>query len=300
MEEERFALILSAIGYLFMAMLGIGFALLTRSDAIMLSGFFSLIAFVMGLLSLKVAAMVRQPGDEHFHFGYAHFEPFLNTIKALIIIAVCAISLAAAVDAMLHGGRSLAAGWALVYAVVATTFSFVVAAIQSRVAKKTESPLLEVDVKNWTLDGFINTGVGLAFLVALALDDTRWAYLVPYVDPVLLTLLVLVLVWVPLKTVVENVGELLQVAPLADVQTEVRERFDQAITGLAVEKSHVRMVKIGRFFYCLCQLIMPSSFRLQRVKELDEIRGRIASSLEGVHPNLVLDVLFTENEEWTK
>ena len=45
---------------------------------------------------------------------------------------------------------------------------------------------------------------------------------------------------------------------------------------------------------------MPASYRIQRVKDLDEIRGRIAAGLEGVHPKLVLDVLFTENEEWTK
>ena len=300
MKEERTALQLSALGYLFMAALGIGFAMVTRSDAIMLSGFFSLIAFVMGLLSLKVANLVHQPGDEHFHFGYAHFEPFLNTIKALIIIAVCAISLAAAVDALLHGGRQLAAGWAMVYAVVATVFSFVVAGIQSRIAKRIESPLLEVDVKNWTLDGFINTGVGLAFLTAMVLTGTRWEFLVPYADPVLLVLLVLALVWVPLKTVLENVGELLQVAPVMEVQKEVKERFDNAIAGVPVEKSYVRMVKIGRFFYCLCQLIMPASYRIQRVKDLDEIRGRIAAGLEGVHPRLVLDVLFTENEELTK
>ena len=300
MKEERTALKLSALGYLFMAALGIGFAIVTRSDAIMLSGFFSLIAFVMGLLSLKVANLVHQPGDEHFHFGYAHFEPFLNSIKALIILAVCAISLAAAVGALLHGGRHLAAGWAMIYAVVATVFSFVVAAIQSRIAKRTESPLLEVDVRNWTLDGFVNTGVGLAFLIAMVLAGTRWEFLVPYVDPVLLILLVLALVWVPLRTVLENVGELLQIAPVAEVQKEVKERFDIAIAEFPVEKSYVRMVKIGRFFYCLCQLIMPASYRIQRVKDLDEIRGRIAAGLEGVHPKLVLDVLFTENEEWTK
>ncbi len=300
MKDERSALKLSAIGYLFMATLGIGFAIVTRSSAIMLSGFFSLIAFVMGLLSLKVAELVHQPGDEHFHFGYAHFEPFLNTIKALIILAVCAISLAAAVDALLHGGRRLAAGWALVYAVVATVFSFVVAAIQRRINQRTQSPLLAVDVKNWTLDGFINTGVGFAFLGAMVLDGTRWDALVPYVDPVLLILLILVLIWVPVKTVIDSVAELLQIAPMPEVQEQVRERFDDAISGLPVEKSYVRMVRIGRFFYCLCQLIMPASYRIERVKDLDDIRGRIAAALQGVQPKLVLDVVFTENEEWTK
>jgi len=118
------------------------------------------------------------------------------------------------------------------FAAVATVFSFVVAAIQGRLAKNTESPLLEVEVENWTLDGFSNTGVRLAFLIAGALGDTRWAYLVSYVDPVLLTPLVLVLVWAPLKTVVENVSELWQVVPQADVQTDIRERFDNWVLNV--------------------------------------------------------------------
>ena len=35
--------------------------------------------------------------------------------------------------------------------------------------------------------------------------DTRWSFLVPYVDPALLTILVLVLVWIPAKTVKDSV-----------------------------------------------------------------------------------------------
>jgi cation diffusion facilitator family transporter len=292
--NEKLALKLSALAYLAMAGLGIGFAIVARSDAIMLSGFFSLISFVMGLLSLKVADLVQQPGDEHFHFGYAHFEPFLNAIKGLIILAVCALSLAGAIDALLHGGRPLSAGWALLYAVIATVGCAAVAIIQHRVAKRVESPLLEVDVKNWTLDTAVNTGVGVAFLVALLLWGTRWSSVVPYVDSVLLIVLVLVLVWVPLKTVRDNVAELLQVAPPAELQGDVQERFERSVSGVEVENRYVRMVKIGRHLYVLCQLVMPPSFRLQRVKDLDEIRARIAEGLGEVHPKLVLDVVFTE------
>ncbi len=54
----------------------------------------------------------------------------------------------------------------------------------------------------------LNAGVGIAFLIALLLSGTRLSFVIPYVDPVLLTILVLVLVWVPAKTVKDNVLEL--------------------------------------------------------------------------------------------
>ena len=167
-------------------------------------------------------------------------------------------------------------------------------------ARKTHSPLLEVDVKNWTLDFFVNAGVGAAFLLAFWLAGTRWSYLVPYVDPVLLTALVIVLIWVPVKTVKDNVAELLVIAPPPPLQHEVRGRFNRAIQGVPVEKTYVRMSKVGRYFYILNQIVVPRSFKLDRVKNLDDIRRKIATELEDIHPKLVIDTLFTEDDSLTK
>ena len=300
MEKETLGLKLSAIAFLGMAILGIFFAILTRSDAILLSGVFSLISFVIGLLTMKVAELVEGPDDEHFHFGYAFFEPFLNAIKGLLILIVCALALASAAGAILDGGRTLNASWALIYAVIAAVGCLAIALVERGWAKKTHSPLLEVDVKNWTLDFFVNAGVGAAFLIALWLGGTRWSHLVPYVDPVLLTLLVVALIWTPAKTVKDNVAELLQVAPSPSVQRDVHEKFDRAVEDLELEKSYLRMVKVGRYFYLLAQLVVPPTFRLNRVKELDDIRARIAEGVKDVHPRMVLDTLFTEKDPTTK
>ena len=86
MKEESRALQLSAWMNLGWAALGIGFGLATESTAIMLDGYFSLVGFVMALVTLRVAKLVLQPPDEHFHFGYAQFEPFLNAVKGLLML----------------------------------------------------------------------------------------------------------------------------------------------------------------------------------------------------------------------
>ena len=75
--------------------------------------------------------------------------------------------------------------------------------------------------------------------------------------------------------------------------------MDRSLEGFALANRYVRMLKVGRFVYVMCQLIVPSSFRLTRVKELDDVRRRILAGLEGIHPNLVLDAVFTEDEALT-
>lgn len=300
METERRALSLSAGMSLLMAGLGIGFGFVTESDAILLDGFFSLIGFVMALVTMRVARLVVQPPDEHFHFGYAQFEPFLNAIKGLLMLGVAGFAVAGSVNSLLHGGRDLKPGLATLYAVVALAGCLAVGAAQRRAASKTASPLLAVDSKNWLIDGVLSGVVALVFLAALILERTSWAVVVPYMDPVLVILLVLGIAFVPLRIVRDSLREILAFAPDGQLQEEVRGRVAGALEEVPVASSHVRMMKIGRFLYVLNQIVVSPEFRPGRVGELDRVRERIAEALDGVEPAPVVDTLFTEDARWAE
>jgi len=298
MPEETKALRLSVYGALFMAALGIGFAFLTGSEAIRLDGIVSLVGFGIGLVTIRVAKLVYEPPDEHFHFGFAHVEPFLNTLKGLMILAVAAFALSSAIAALLHGGRELAAGPAIIYAAVAMAGCFLIWGIQRRTARRTGSPLLEVETKQWLIDGWISGVVGVAFVVAYLLEGTSLAHWVPYVDPALVLVLVLVIIAVPVRIILGGVRELLNMAPDRETQAQVRERFATATQGQEFVESHVRMLKVGRFLYVLIQIVVPESFRVTRVRELDEIRQRISDEMKDLHPGFVMDTVFTEDPRW--
>jgi cation diffusion facilitator family transporter len=285
---------------LFMAALGIVFGLLTQSDAIMLDGFFSLVGFAVAVVTIRVAWLVQQPPDEHFHFGYAQFEPFLNTVKGLLMLGVSGFAVAGAVDSLLHGGRDLNAGLAVIYAIIALSGCFVVAGIQRRAARNTGSPLLEVDSKNWLIDGILSGVVALVFVAALILSGTPWAYVVPYIDPVLVIVMVLAIIGLPISIIRDGAKEILGFAPAAEVQTDVRRRVEGAIDGVPVTAKHVSMMKIGRFFYILNQIVVSPEFRPGRVSELDAVRARIAKAMEGFEPQPIIDTVFTEDEKWTE
>ena len=296
--RESTALKSSAGANLFFGLLGIGFALLTQSGAILLDGFFSFIGFGIGLLTLRVSDLVERPDDQWFHFGYAYFEPFLNAVRGLILLAVTGYALVASVIALFHGGREIVPGWALVYAIIAVVGCFLLAWIQRRAARAIESPLLDVDAKAWLMDGVLSLVVAGAFLGALLIQGTRWDPVVDYVDPALVVLLVLLVLPVPLKIIRDNLGELLRVAPEPEIQAEVKRRFAQAVEGHGFRDTRLRMIGAGRYFYLLNHIRVGSAFRIQRVGELDAIRADIHAALEDLHPRLVIDTLFTEDERW--
>lgn len=138
------------------------------------------------------------------------------------------------------------------------------------------------------------------FVAAVILDGTRWAFVVPYMDPGLVILLVLGIVFIPLRIVRDNMREILAFAPDSVTQTDVRNRVEGALAGVPVESSQVRMMKIGRFLYVLNQIVVSPEFRPGGVEELDRVRERIAAAMEGFEPRPVVDTLFTEDEKWAE
>lgn len=300
MDHEYRALRLSAWMNLGWAALGIGFGLATESTAIMLDGYFSLVGFVMALVTLRVAKLVMQPPDEHFHFGYAQFEPFLNAVKGLLMLGVSGFALASAVTALLHGGREVNPGLAIIYAVIAMAGCFLVGAVQRRTAQRTGSPMLAVDAKNWLVDGAMSAVVALAFGAAWVLGRSSRADLVPFIDPLLVIGMVVAIAFVPIGILKESLREILAFAPDPALQADVRARVAGALEDFPVAMREIRMMKMGRFLYVLNQIVVGPEFRPARVEELDRVRERIAKAMEGFEPTSVVDTLFTEDGRWAE
>jgi predicted Co/Zn/Cd cation transporter (cation efflux family) len=144
----------------------------------------------------------------------------------------------------------------------------------------------------------ISSAVGLVFGVVFLLRASRWQHFVPYVDPVLVVVMVAATLGVPWRMVRQGIGELLIVAPDETLQQEVRKRIRGIIDDQGFEHAYLRTVKIGRWFSVVIHMVVPASFRLERVAELDAIRRRAAQALEGIQPNLVVDIIFCEDVRW--
>ncbi|MGK7875924.1 MAG: cation diffusion facilitator family transporter [Xenococcaceae cyanobacterium] len=295
--EER-ALQLSTWGALGMAGLGITFGLLTPSDAIMLDGFFNLISFVMAGASLWVLWLVRQPEDEYFQFGYATFEPLINLSKGLLIAVVSLFALFSAINTLLHGGRALNTGLAIPYAAIAASGCLIIAGIQTTIAKKTGSPMIQVDSQNWFVNGLISLSVGVAFLIVAFIKGTQWSGFVPYADSTIVTILVIMTSPIPIQIIIENLNQLLLGAPNSAVQQRVKGLFSAAVEDLPGVKHWLRMTQMGRQFYLHIYCLLPSEFELTSVEQLDQIREKITAVFQQKYANLTVDIIFTQDAKW--
>lgn len=298
---EQRALWIGAWSGLAMGGLGIAFGLITRSEAIMFDGLFSVVGFAIALSTIRVSQMVQQPASPAYQFGFSGFEPLITLGKGVVIAFVALFALVSSVDAILHGGREVQAGWATVYAAIAAGGAALVASVLRAAARRSASPLLEVDVNNWIVDGLLSAGVGVAFIATFLLRNTGLAWLVPYTDPAIVVALVVLIAPMPVKTAWTGFRELMGAAPEPEIQRRVHDLLAAEFAELADVQPWVRMLKAGRLIYVQIYLLVPDEVEIGGVGLLDEVRASIYKALEPQFPDLSLDVVFTGgHERWLR
>ena len=294
---EAQALRLTAIGALGMAILGLGFAIVTKSEAILLDGFYSLIGFVVAVLTQKVSRLVMKPGNEHYPFGYAVFEPMINLTKGLLIGTATLFALVSAIVALFTGGRTIAEGIAIAYASVATVGCFWLAWRIHLLAKLSGSKLVEVDAKSWIVDGAISATVAVVLLLIKFTKGTPIEALLPYADPALVILLVVATISVPIQIIRDAWRQIIGYRPGSKKVMKIDDCLIKVFKTAPLIDWRVRPLEIGRFLYIHVYVIDVDGGCGDLARQ-DRLRARLYAALSKQFDHVNLDVIFTQQRKW--
>lgn len=302
LKERNFesrAIRLTIFGNLGMATVGISFAIVTRSEAILLDGLFSLIAFAIALLTQKVSNLVTRPGNHRYPFGYAIFEPLLNLKKGLLVTIVCIYALISAVQALLEGGRAISEGVAIVYAGIAAVGCFWIAWRLKTLSARSQSLLVAVDIQNWLIDGSISTSVAVAFmLIWFAKGSPLEAYAV-YADPVLVIILIVLVAPLPLKTISNAWNQIVRYRSDRVSAAQLEEIVSETLIQDSVFSFQLRSTEIGRFLYVHIYIIVTDGLYTQ-LQQQDYLRSLVYARLTNNYSNVRIDLIFTQDPVWAE
>ncbi|WP_193163341.1 cation diffusion facilitator family transporter [Microbulbifer hainanensis] len=294
---ETKGLWLSILGCLFMAALGFGFAQLTGSTAIFLDGVFSLVNFVMSLVMLNVSRLIRRSADRRFPFGYASFEPAFNVLQSMVILGVMLMALSSAIAALYQGGRSLEAGLATIYATIASLGCLAVCLVLRRIARTTNSALIQVDAVAWLMDAVLSSVVLITFAFVWLFGEHLGGWL-PYVDSWLVIAMVAVMLPMPIRILYRNLMEVLLAAPSARVQREIRSAFADALHSIPAENWSLSMTKAGRSLYLHARILLRADYHSAPVEQADEWRELLTERLSNFVSEQEFDVVFTTDASY--
>ncbi|MBT0587289.1 cation diffusion facilitator family transporter [Alteromonas oceanisediminis] len=296
-KKEKQLLQVSFYAAALFVVIALGFALYTHSSAILFDGIYSLIAFFMALLTLKVANLVQLPDDDRFHFGYTAIEPTLNLFKSLIIIATCLYAVVNSINTLMSGGNSAQYDLAMVYGIIATVGCFAVSGYMKHHGKALRSDLVGVDAHTWFVDGVLSASILAGFAMAYALDQSGWASLSPYVDPILLIVLGVAILPIPVKIMLDSLKEVINKAPPEAVTAVIEKKLKKTLSDVPYKHVEVRISKSGRDLYLLVHIIVDDSFSIATISELDDIRLKCEADMRQWDPSIIMDILFITKPE---
>ncbi|NMH59331.1 cation diffusion facilitator family transporter [Alteromonas ponticola] len=294
LKEKQLLRMSLYVAFLFVVV-SIGFAIVTSSSAILFDGVYSMIAFFMALLTLKVANLVQRPDDDRFHFGYTAIEPTLNLFKSLIIISICLYAFFSSLLTLLEGGNPSEYDIAIVYGVFATIGCFGVSFYMRHYGKNLRSDLVMVDAHTWFVDGVLSASILIGFILAYTLNLHGYTRLALYVDPLLLMILGLAMLPIPFKILLASLNEVINKAPPEAVTAVIEKKLAKSLTSVPYKHVEVRISKQGRDLYMLVHIIVDKSFSIATIGELDVIRKACEHDLREWDPSIMMDILFIQD-----
>lgn len=290
---------LSIFGNLLMATLGLCFASLSRSEAILLDGVFSLINLVIAYLTLKLLRLSKQSNRHYQPLSYVFFEPFMNLVKGIVITIVCTLAFVSSIIFILKGGHTISTGKAIWYALLATLVCMAIAVMQRRKAKACGSSLIEVDAKSWLIDGLLSGVVVLAFTVVFFLQRTTLAVFLPYTDPILVIFLCLIVAPIPVKIVKENWPKIAGKNYDIELEDKIIDIIEKHIPKKIIEDYYFSYGYLGEIFYVQCHLLVNEEISKKiNVAEQDEIRSFLYRKLRDSFSSLAIDINFISDPIW--
>jgi predicted Co/Zn/Cd cation transporter (cation efflux family) len=311
---EQYLLITSIGVTLVIGAMGLVFGLLTGSFAIIFDGVYASIDASMAALGLVVARLILKDalrtdddvpedapasarGGVRYQFGFWHLEPMVLALNATMLTLVAGFALISAIMQILEGGTEIAFGLALPYAAVVASVCFGMAWRQRRHNRSLGSAFVAIDAKGWLISGSITTALLAGFAIGMALQGTRHAWMMPYVDPVVLAAVCLVVLPMPFSDLRAALAGILRVAP-EDLDAHVRKVAAETRARHGFVDDYTYVARVGRATLIEITFVSAPGWTVTGISQLDRIRQEVGEALGGKGPDRWLTIAFTEDPDW--
>jgi len=290
-ELELSILRISSVLTVAYAIVGVAIAIICDSMTLMVDALYSVVDVVVSVLAIFIVRKLHEPPNKFYHYGYAKYEPFMTAVDGLLIMAICAGSIVASIQDIVHPDPvnfvELIIWYSFVSIFICIGFGWYMRVSGNRIG----SEVLKADSELWIIEGLISAGVCVAFAVSDVMSHTVWSRYAEFVDPVMCIILSLGLLYEPLQIVWDSFRDLVDARPDDETLGTIEETLGgisdkYRLTGIAWMKTR----KAGRkVFLTVCYRTDGQ----RSIKELDEIRKEMADEVLKRAPEMDVDIHFS-------
>ncbi|MDY7220929.1 cation diffusion facilitator family transporter [Halalkalibacterium halodurans] len=287
---------ISVIGAIIFSAVGIIWGLAIHSHMIIFDGIYSLISVVLSLFSLGATVFMMKDDRDKFPYGKGMVQALTLVIKHGVIALLCLFAFITAVGDLVDGGRHVVPIHGAAYSLLSTAGCAAIFFFLRR--KAGANPLIKAETHQWLMDTCLSAAVFIGFAAAFLLAHTKFAFLVPYVDPLMVALSAGLFITLPVKQIVLNGKEMLEMAPNPELQQSIESHIHAIEEKYQIPESHVRMAKVGQTLFIDIYFIIDRTSCARNVKDLDDIRQQFHQSLRSLPYEPLVNMTFTHDRKW--
>ncbi|GAB3062751.1 cation diffusion facilitator family transporter [Salinicoccus sesuvii] len=287
-------IMISIIGGLTFAVLGIVWGILADSQMIQFDGYYSFISVLLSILSMLALRFIEKEDEERFPFGKESFIPLTITIKYVGILVLILISLVQAASALFSGGNEMSMTTGIAYALISTLGCFI-AYFYFR-SKGARDEIVSAEMNQWRMDALLSGGVLLGFVIGWILSFTPLDRFVSYIDPLMVIIVAVYFIKVPLLEMYTALRELLEMAPRHQISDVVETEVALLSREHDFEDYALRMQKMGPKLYIEVDFVVPLDTDI-RISVQDDIRRQLRTRLTDLPFEPWIAAIFTHESQ---
>ncbi len=286
---------ISAYASIVLGVFGMWLTLVTESSAIMLDAAYTLVCAATDLILAEACRKLTAPANKSFTYGYYKFEPLMIVIEGLLILGSSVLALVTSIRDIIHARMPAFFGLSIASQASVAIFSCVLAALLWKRSKQHHSALLKAQSVEWFIDGGLSVFIACGFIIGLVLLHTPYAYLVKYIDPILVCGIVCVAGYFPFTLLKNGINDLIDAAPKGSV------RLMQHIEEMgksAFKKMHLqgtiqvtRFRKAGRKYFIKIHYVGQADPPLH---ELKQVVNNLQCQIDKEYENVEVQMLIAE------
>lgn len=287
---------ISFVGTIIFSLIGIIAYFITGSQAVLLDGLFTLTSVVLSGITIWVIKISNSKPNKDYPFGLVQARPMLEMFKGLIMGGFLTIALVENIQKLFTGGSEPAGKFVVIYAFITVVGSMCVVLFMWYVSRGIKnSSLVKLEIVQWSQDTLISAVIGVVFAITAWVKTPFVAKISPYLDSILVIIIVLLFIPTVFASVKNSGKQLLLGSPDELVRNDIKSIINQSCIDFNIGLKNLYIIFAGGVLYIDIEVELKESEDINW-GIINSIRSTLSNEVKDKHDNSEVFVGFYQTE----
>ncbi|MFA4981470.1 MAG: cation diffusion facilitator family transporter [Candidatus Omnitrophota bacterium] len=266
----------------------LGALIVVRSLAIATDFAITVVGLTVSIILYNSLKLSVRPADLLHNYGYGKVEHVCEAMEGIVLMGIAIIMSFQAFATFFRPSHVTFPWIGFASSALSLSLNFVGAFFLFQLARKSLSPAVKAEAVHYTLEGFISTAIGCAFIVTILLKSSPYTAIEPYIDPTVTILVSLAISLPSIKLTKQAFVNLLDISIEEPGKMETVVRLAQHADEYCNFKG-LKTRTAGHKKFIEVKLIMPKDMAFSNAYE---IVSKIEKDIAGGVPDSEVTVIM--------